>query len=51
MYIIRDRGAGNEIECFATLNEAENELREYEIADLADGIYEEDFYEIIEWEN
>lgn len=51
MYIIRDREVGNVIECFATLDEAENELKEYEITDKIDGIYEENFYEIVEREN
>lgn len=47
MYIIRDREAGNIIDMFYTLADAENELRKYEEADKADGTYEEDFYEIV----
>lgn len=47
-YIIRDREAGNIIDRFNTLAEAEAELRAYEEADKKDGIFEEDFYEIVE---
>lgn len=50
MYIIRDKEAGNEIEVFATYEAAEAELRAYEAEDLANGTYEEDFYEIVEAE-
>lgn len=45
-YVIRDREAGNEIERFATREEAEQQLAAYEEQDRADGTYEEDFYEI-----
>ena len=47
-YILRDREAGNAIEEFFTREEAEQALREYEAEDKAEGIYEPDFYEIIE---
>ena len=45
-YVIRDREAGNEIERFATREEAEQQLAKYEEQDRADGIFVEDFYEI-----
>lgn len=47
-YVIRDREAGNEIERFATREEAEQQLAKYEEQDRADGIFVEDFYEIVE---
>ena len=47
-YIIRDREAGNIIEECATKKEAENLLAIYEEQDKQDGIYEKDFYEIVE---
>ena len=46
MYITRDREAGNEIERFATLEEAREALEQYEKQDISDGTYTEDFYEI-----
>lgn len=46
-YIIRDREAGNVIDRFGTLEEAQAELARYEAEDRAEGTYEEDFYEII----
>ena len=46
MYITRDREAGNEIERFATLEEAREALKQYEKQDISDGTYTEDFYEI-----
>lgn len=49
-YIIQDREAGNIIDAFDTLEEAKAELNLYELSDKADGIYEEDFYEIVEGE-
>lgn len=45
-WIIRDREAGNKIDCFTTLEEAKRTLKEYEEQDKIDGIYEPDFYEI-----
>ena len=47
-YIIQDREAGNFIDEFATLEEAEERLMEYEREDIQQGCYEPDFYEIIE---
>lgn len=49
-FIIQDREAGNVIEKFKTLQEAQNKLQEYEEQDKAEGIYEENFYEIVEKE-
>lgn len=46
-YIIRDKEAGNVIEELKSLKEALKRLEEYEKEDKKDGIYEEDFYEII----
>lgn len=48
IYIIRDREAGNMVDYFDTLEEAQTALAEYEEQDKKDGIYEEDFYEIAE---
>lgn len=47
MYVIRDREAGNVIDSFNTLEEAQMELARYEESDKQDGIYEENFYEIV----
>lgn len=47
-YIIRDREAGNIIECFDTYCEAETMLSKFEEMDRTEGIYTEDFYEIVE---
>ena len=45
-YVVRDREAGNPIERFATMEDAEAALRSYEESDKKDGIYEQDFYEV-----
>ena len=47
-YGIQDREAGNLIDVFNTLSEAKMELSRYEESDKEDGIYEPDFYEIVE---
>lgn len=47
-YTIRDREAGNVIETGLTYKEAVNTLKKFEESDKAEGIYEEDFYEIVE---
>ena len=47
-FVIRDSEAGNLIDTFNTLEEAKNELSDYEEQDKKDGTYEEDFYEIVE---
>lgn len=49
-YVVRDSEAGNEIESFSTLEEAENFLQSCENDDEKHGIYEEDFYEIYDKE-
>lgn len=45
-FITRDREAGNEIERFATLEEARKAIKSYEETDKAEETYTEDFYEI-----
>lgn len=47
-YIIQDREAGNKIEEFDTLEQAEQELANYEKQDKKDGSYAPNFYEIVE---
>ena len=47
MYIVQDKEAGNPIDCFETRKNAENALLLYEEQDKAEGVYEENFYEII----
>lgn len=47
-YVIRDREAGNEIEWFNSKEDAEKMLQQYEESDKKEGIYSEDFYEIVE---
>jgi len=49
-FIIRDAEAGNVIDSFPTLEEAEAALNDYEAEDLANNDYLPDFYEIIEKE-
>lgn len=48
MYAIRDREAGNMIDIFYTLEEAEKAIEEYENDDMKEGVYTPDFYEIVE---
>lgn len=47
-YIIQDSEAGNFIDSFSTLEEAEKVLLQYEEEDRENGTYEEGFYEIVE---
>lgn len=49
-YIIQDREAGNFIDEFETLEEAEETVMDYERQDRYQGCYEPDFYEIVEVE-
>lgn len=49
-YIIRDREAGNIISSFATREDAERELAEYEVQDEKERTLTEEFYEIVEGE-
>lgn len=49
-FIIRDKETGTEIDIFNTIEEAKAELESYEQEDKKDGIYTEDFYEIVEEE-
>ena len=46
-YNTQDREAGNSIDKFETLEEAEKAIAEYESEDKHDGTYTEDFYEIV----
>ena len=46
-YVIRDREAGNVIDTFCTYEEARAALERYENDDRDEGIYDEDFYEIV----
>lgn len=46
-WIIQDREAGNFIDDFSTLIDAEIAVGNYESADKREGIYKEDFYEIV----
>lgn len=47
-YIIQDREAGNIIDEFNTLEEAQQELEKYERQDKQDKCYSRNFYEIVE---
>ena len=49
-YAIQDREAGNLIEYCDTLEEAKTRLQEFKQIDKEEGIYEPDFYEIVEIE-
>ena len=49
-YIIRDREAGNYIEDCDTLEEALAQIRAWEVDDEADGIAEDNFYEVLDLE-
>lgn len=46
-FVVRDREAGNIIETFDTEQKANNAVNEYEASDLANDIYEEGFYEVV----
>lgn len=49
MFGIKDREAGNVIETgYPTKEMAEKVIEDYESMDKADGIYEENFYEVFE---
>lgn len=47
IYRIQDSEAGNVIDTFATLKEAETTVADYEKTDKADGVYTQGFYTII----
>ena len=47
-YIIQDREAGNIIDEFKSLEEAQQELEKYERQDKQDKCYSRNFYEIVE---
>lgn len=46
-YSIQDREAGNKIAEFATFEEANSALTEFEAQDKTDGTYSHNFYEIV----
>jgi hypothetical protein len=50
-YTIQDREAGNVIEEFNSLSDAQLALSNYEHQDKLDNIYVVDFYEIVENDN
>ena len=50
MFIVRDREAGNVIEKVDTLAQAYALIAVFEADDIADGIYEPNFYEVYETE-
>lgn len=47
-YKIQDRQAGNVIVDELSLKDAQELLEEFEYSDKGDGLYEPDFYEIVE---
>jgi hypothetical protein len=49
-FIIRDHEAGNFIDEFNTIEEAQQELEKYENEDKQEGTFSPDFYEIVEKE-
>ena len=46
-FIVQDRQAGNVIENFKTIEEAQKALIQFEEQDKIDGFYEDNFYEIV----
>jgi hypothetical protein len=48
MYLIQDRQAGNQVDVFDSLTDAETALKLYESEDRANGDFVDDFYEIVE---
>lgn len=48
-YVIRDREAGNVIDEYNTLQEAEQVLAQFEEEDKKNGVYTPDFYEIVKY--
>lgn len=50
IFIVRDRIAGNEIEEFNSLEEAQKCIELFEIQDKKEGIYVPDFYEVYDAE-
>lgn len=47
-FVIQDRESRYNIDAFATMEEAEAELKRFENDDIAMGVFKEDFYEIVE---
>ena len=50
MYIVRDRLAGNYIDFAESYEEGVEIIHAFEEEDKRDGIYEENFYEVVEVE-
>lgn len=50
MLVVRDREAGNIIERVSSVEEGLEVIRKFENQDIAEGIYEPDFYEVAEVE-
>jgi len=46
-YVIQDREAGNIIDEFETLEQAEKKFQEFEEMDVKEGVYTPNFYEIV----
>ena len=51
MIVTRDREAGNIIENFSTIKQAESAIKMYEKKDKKEGTYSPDFYEVAEIED
>ena len=47
MYILRDKPYGLIISTYETIEEAQSDIKIYERMDRANGMYEEDFYEVV----
>lgn len=47
-YYTADRETGTFIDEFSTIEEARAAIAEYEISDKADGVYEENFYDVVD---
>lgn len=50
-YVVRDREAGNVIECVSSIEEGEALIEEYEEEDRKDGTFTPDFYEVVKEED
>lgn len=47
VYVLRCRESGDPIDWFDSYDEARNTLNDFEYSDTEEGIYEENFYEIV----
>ena len=48
MIVVRDREAGNIIEEVKSFEEGNEKINEYEEDDILNGVYESNFYEVVE---